>query len=99
MTAGQDGGGMSDGARSLIGIAITTGSIAMFFAWGLHFKMFGQPISLNLRTLGLFMWIPISIFGSMTSLSGFKGGLKAAGTVVLLFVAALAVGLARGVYH
>jgi hypothetical protein len=90
---------MADRRQKIIGLAIMLGSIALFFWWGVHFRVFGMKITFSAAQIGFFVWLLLGMFGVGYAVGGWKSGLKVAGGFGLAVCVAVGIGFARGVYR
>jgi len=85
-------------SQKTIGALIAAASLALFFAWGGFFQLFGRAIRLDFATVGFFGWPLIGMFGVGYAHAGRRGGARmAAGFAVLVAIAVLR-GVLRGAY-
>lgn len=85
--------------QKTIGALIIGASIALFFAWGMAFRLFGHAIHLNLPTVGFFAWLLIGMFGLGFAYAGPRGGARVALRFAVMAAIALGVGILRGAYR
>ena len=81
-----------------LGLAIMTVSLIGFFWYGIAFEVFGSKIRANWQNVGFFAWLALGMFGLGFTFGGVRMGFKTLGTLVLLFAAALVIGILRGNY-
>ena len=92
-------GSTVEGRRLLVGTALTCGSLALFFWWGFHFRLFGSQITFSALQIGFAGWLVPSLFGFGYAFGGWRAGIKVAGGFSLVMCAAVGIGFARGLYH
>ena len=89
---------MADRTQTRIGLAIIISSIAFFFWWGAHFRVFGTRMVFSVVQMAFFGWLLLGWFGVGYIAGGWRSGLKYVGGLALAFGAAVGFGLATGRY-
>ena len=85
-------------SQKTIGALIIATSLALFFAWGGLFQLFGHAIRLNFATVGFFGWPLIGMFGVGYAHAGRRGGARMAAGFAALAAIGVLRGILRGAY-
>lgn len=90
---------LADQKQTLIGLAIMVMSVAMFFWWGIHFRLFGHRIVFDMPEFGSMAWLASGMFGVGYVAGGWRSGLMSAAGFLVLAAAALGIGVVLGNYR
>jgi hypothetical protein len=84
--------------RAVVGLSIVAASIAMFFAWGFHFHLWGERIGLDLVHAAFYGWLAVAAFGVGYYLGGVRSGISTALGLCGFLLFGLLIGFLRGKY-